>query len=381
MPIETCDVAILGLGGMGSAAAMHCATRGASVIGLEQFGPAHARGSSHGDVRVIRKGYFEHPNYVPLLHRAYTLWHELEEHTQRNLLTYTGALLTGPPGADYVAGLEACYRENDLPHERLAAAEMQHRFPRLRVPEDHVGFYDPLGAYLRVEDCVQAHLDAASAAGAQLHFDEPALSWRADAHGVVIKTVQREIHAAKLIITAGPWAAQALRGLDVPLQVLRKVQAWFACPDPAAYSAPEFPIYLIDRPYGIVYGFPHYGGPGLKMAEHTGGTPLSDPTHVDRTLHPTDTAPLDRFIADCLPGLAPTLVRHSVCMYTCTPDLHFVLDQHPAHPNVALACGFSGHGFKFASVIGEIMADLALHGRTKAPIDFLRLARFQTPQG
>lgn len=378
MPIETCDVIVLGLGGMGAAAACHTAQRGARVIGLEQFGPAHDRGSSHGDVRVIRKGYFEHPGYVPLLHRAYDLWHALEAQTRPGLLTYTGALLSGPPGADYVAGLEACYRENDLPHERLGAHEVHQRFPRLRVPEDHLAFYDPLGAYLRVEACVEAHLAAARATGAQLHFHEPATTWRATPHGVVVHTAQREIHADQLIITAGPWAGQVLRDLGLPLQVLRKVQLWFPCDTPEAYTPPEFPIYLVDRPYGIVYGFPHYGGPGLKMAEHTGGLPVHDPAHLDRALHPADTAPLQRFLADCLPGIAPQPLRHSACMYTCTPDLHFVLDHHPAHPNVALACGFSGHGFKFASVIGEILADLALHHTTQAPIDFLRLSRFTT---
>lgn len=376
MPQETCDVVVLGLGGMGSAAAYHAASRGARVIGLEQFEAVHARGSSHGDVRVIRKGYFEHPDYVPLLHRAYELWEQLEEAAGKKFLTYTGALMSGPPDADYMAALETCYRQNDLPHERLSGAEMRARFPRLRVPEEHSGFYDPLGAYLFVEQCVRAHLDAAAAAGAALHFNERVLSWAAVGDGVEVRTEQRTISAARLIVTAGPWAGAMLRDLGVPLTVLRKVQAWFQCPEPSAYRAPEFPIYLLDRPEGIVYGFPDYGGPGLKMAEHTGGTLVHDPTQLDRALHPVDLAPLERFIGDCLPGLRPDLARYSVCMYTCTPDMHFVLDQHPAHPQVAVACGFSGHGFKFATVVGEIMADLAINGGTAAPIDFLRLARF-----
>jgi sarcosine oxidase len=255
---------------------------------------------------------------------------------------------------------------------------MRARFPRLRVPEEHVGFYDPLGAYLFVEQCVQAHLDAAAGLGARLLFNEPVLEWEAneeEVEGVVVKTAHREIHAAKLIVTAGPWAGAMLRDLGVPLTVLRKVQVWFKCDEPEVYRAPEFPIYLIDRPYGVIYGFPDYGGPGLKMAEHTGGRVVSDPATVDRVVRDEDLAVLRQFIADCLPGLAPEAVKHSVCMYTCTPDLHFVLDTHPAHPQVAIACGFSGHGFKFASVAGEIMADLALDGRTALPIGFLRCSR------
>lgn len=374
MAIETCEAAVLGLGGMGSAAAFHLAARGTRVIGVEQFAPAHARGSSHGDVRVIRKGYFEHPDYVPLLHRAYDLWHALEAHTGRRLLTYTGALLTGAPETEYIAGLERCYRENDLPHERLGADEMRARFPRLRVPEGHAGFYDPLGAYLFVEACVRAHLDAAAEAGATLYFDERVLHWAARGAGIVLTTSRRTIHADRLVITAGPWAGEVLAGLGMPLTVLRKVQAWFRCPDPAAYRAPDFPIYLIERPYGVIYGFPDYGGPGLKMAEHTGGAPVADPAAVDRAIRPEDEAPLRQFIADCLPGIRAEAVRHSVCMYTCTPDLHFVLDTHPEHPQVAFACGFSGHGFKFAAVVGEIMADLALTGETRHPIGFLRRA-------
>lgn len=377
MTTETCDVVVIGLGGMGSAAAMHCAGRGARVAGVEQFGPVHALGSSHGDVRVIRKGYFEHPSYVPLLHRAYELWEALEARTGRRLMVRTGALLAGAPGADYVLGLEACYRENALPHERLDGAEMRARFPRLRVPEGQVGFYDPLGAYLFVEQCVQAHLNAAQAAGATLYFGERVLGWSSNAQGVRVETDRRVIEAGQLIVTAGPWAAGMLRGLGVPLTVLRKVQAWFACGEPEAYRAPEFPIYLIDAPQGIIYGFPDYGGPGLKMAEHSGGTVVKDPAQVDRGLRAADTTPLEGFIAECLPGLGAKVVRHSVCMYTCTPDLHFVIDKHPGHGNVTVACGFSGHGFKFASVVGEVLAELALDGGTGKEIGFLEVGRFK----
>ena len=154
------------------------------------------------------------------------------------------------------------------------------------------------------------------------------------------------------------------------------MQTWWECPAPEQYRGPEFPIYLIDRPYGIVYGFPHYGGPGLKMAEHTGGLPVDHPARIDRDIHDADEAPLRQFIADCLPGLAPRRVHHSVCMYTCTPDEHFVIDRHPLHHDVVFACGFSGHGFKFASIIGEILSQLALDDTTPAPIEFLRMKRF-----
>ncbi len=369
------DVAVLGLGAMGSAALYHLARHGARVCGIEQFGAVHDRGSSHGEARVIRKAYFEHPDYVPLLERAYDLWDELEQETGAPLRVENGLLLSSPPGSEAVEGLERCYRAHTLPHERLSSAEATARYPVFRLPEDHVCFFDPQGGYLRAEACIRACLDGAQRLGAAAHFEEGPALWESAGEGYRLTTKKRTIEADRLVITAGAWASRVLAELGLPLTVLRKVQLWYDTPRRDGFAPEAFPTYFVDTDYGAFYGFPVLGSAGIKVAEHSGGAPADGPEALDRDLHSEDEGPIRRFLDETFPGLEPVRTRHSVCMYTMTPDAHFVIDEHPDRPGLYFAAGFSGHGFKFASVIGEILAHLALDGRTAHPIAFLRAAR------
>jgi len=370
------DVIVMGVGGMGSAALSHLARRGATVLGVERHGIAHDRGSSHGDTRIIRKAYFEHPDYVPLLHRAYELWHELEEGSGAELFDRCGFLTIGPPEGESIAGLEACYAAHDMPHDRLDNPQIRERFPQLRPDDGAVGFFDPLGGYLRVERCVAEHIARARAAGARLMTNTAVESWQARDDGVVVRTADGELTAGRLVITAGAWLAPELRRLGVAAQVWRKVLFWYDTAQHEAFLPAALPTFYVEKRYGSFYGFPSVNGRGLKTAEHLAATPIDDPAAVVRELLPSDEPPVQRFVRETFPDLPPQHMEYAVCMYTVTPDWNFVIDRHPHHPRVVLAGGFSGHGFKFASVVGEVSADLALDGATGHSIGFLGLARF-----
>jgi len=369
------DVIVLGLGGFGSAAACQAARRGASVLGLEQFTPAHDRGSSHGETRIIRQAYFEHPDYVPLLLRAYDLWRDLEQQTGRKLLHQVGLMIAGPPEGVAVAGATFAAAQHGLRLEALTRDDAARRFPTFQVPEDSDVVYEAAAGYLAVEDCTRAHLELAQRHGADLRFQTQVVSWESDGRLVTVRTEREEFMAKKLIITAGAWAGLCLDGLDVPLTVVRKFLAWFPVRPEFAEAARAAPTFFIERGTRQFYGFPSLDGRTLKMAEHTGGQPLADPAMVDRAQYPDDITPLTEFLSECLPAVEPQPVRYSVCMYTMTPDQHFIVDRHPRFENVVLACGFSGHGYKFTSVLGDVMAEMALTGGTGAPIGFLGLDR------
>lgn len=375
MTNTTYDVLVLGLGGMGSATLYHLASRGLRVCGVEQFGVSHDRGSSHGAARVIRKAYLEHPDYVPLLQRAYTLWEDLERAAGKSLFVKSGLLLTGPEGSHTIDGLHTCYRTHDLPHRVLSAAAAMDEFPQFRLPTDNVCFHDPDGGYLFVEDCVEAHLRAAEAAGAEVRLHEQVDSWHADGDEVVLETSKGTLRAKKLVITAGPWSGPILAQAGVHLDVIRKVQLWYSTPEIEQFRSPAFPTWFIENDQGVFYGIPAIGDWGIKVAQHTGGQIVVDPDEIDRGLQYEDEEPVLTLLADLFPTLKPKRTHFSVCMYTMTPDEHFILDLHPEFDHVVIGCGFSGHGFKFASVVGEILADLAVDGATQHPIDFLRLKR------
>lgn len=374
---ERYSTVVLGLGGMGSAALYHLSRRSESVCGVEQFDVAHDRGSSHGELRIIRKAYFEHPDYVPLLHRAYALWEELEKESGERLLVANGLLLSGKPGSPGILGLKACYSEHDLPHDRLSAAEAQERFSSFRFPEGHEVFYDPLGGFLRVERCTMQHLRLAERAGATIRLHETVDSWRSDGDEVVVNTDKRRIVADKIVVTVGAWAAAPFAELGVKLDVVRKVQLWYRPSDPERYAPDVFPCFYCETDYGDYYGFPVVGDYGVKVAEHSGGTVCANPKQVDRGLQREDESGPMRFLNEVFPDTRFELAHFSPCMYTKSPDEHFIIDIHSNEPNVVLAAGFSGHGYKFASVVGEILADLALRGETEHPIEFLGLSRFR----
>jgi len=375
----TYDCIVIGLGGVGSAVCYHLARRGQRVLGLDQFEIAHDRGSSHGRTRIIRQAYFEHPDYVPLLRRAYELWAELENVSGTALYRETGLLQVGPPDGVVVPGVLQSAQQHKLPIESLTAAEIRRHFPGFVVNDEWHAALERRAGYLRVEASVNAHAQAAMAAGATLITDQAVREWRADFNSVSVLTTQRRYFARSLVVAAGPWAARLLPRLGMRLEVRRKPQFWFANHDPRYQAEQGCPAFLFETPEGIYYGFPDAENWGVKAACHSGGEPVVDPGQVDRTRRPADEQQITTFLQRHLPGVSPQVTHHEVCLYTMSPDEHFVVDQHPDYPHVCLAAGLSGHGFKFTAVLGEILADLACHGRTKLPAEFLRLrGRSQT---
>lgn len=351
------------------------------MLGIDRFAAGHDRGSSHGETRIIRQAYFEHSNYVPLLLRAYELWADLEAACDIRLLHPVGLLQVGPPEGEVVPGVLRSAAEHRLAVEELAPAELQRRFPGFRIPAGLRAVFEPKAGYLRVESCVLAHLAAAKEWGAELKFGVTAHHWQANERGVRVTTDAGDFIAEKLILAAGPWASQLLHTRGIELQVLRKHVYWFDNPDQRLTQEQGCPTFFYELPQGIFYGFPQIDELGVKMAEHNGGIPVSDPLRDDRALDQTDLARMEPFRAEYLPGVSTKLLRHSVCYYTMSPDGHFVVDWHPASERVVFAAGLSGHGFKFTSVLGEALADLALAGETKLPIGFLGCSRLNASGG
>lgn len=362
--MTTYDAAVIGLGGMGAAAAYRLAARGLRVVGLERFGPAHDKGSSHGDSRIIRQAYFEHPAYVPLLRRAYELWRETERASGERLLTITGGLFIGRPDAATVTGAVHSARTWDLPHEYLDASEVARRFPTFRPGADDVAVYEPYAGYVEPEATIRANLSLAGSHGADLRFGERVTGWDADGDGVRVTTDQGVYRAGRLVVAAGAWSGGLLAQPGLPLRVERQVMHWFAADDPAAFAAPGHPIYVWEDAGGDqVYGFGTRPGDEAAKLAFFRRPNACDPDAVDRVVHDAEVAEIRGWLADRIPGLRRH-VAAKTCMYTLTTDHHFVVGPHPRHPNVVIAAGFSGHGFKFVPVIGEILADLAIDGGT-----------------
>lgn len=370
------DVIVLGVGGMGSAACFELARRGLKVLGLEQFDLVHARGSSHGHTRIIRTAYAEHPSYVPLAKRAFERWYALEQLTGRHLLTQCACLNAGPPGSEHVEGVRASVRQHGLAAEELAGAEINARYPAFRLPHEYRGVIEQAAGFLYVEECVRAHIDMAVSLGADVRAREPARAWKAVNDGVEVTTDRGTYRAGRLIVTAGAWATRLLADIGVALRVMRQTLLWF---DPGArvaeFRRDRFPIFIADVPGVPFYGLPAIDPRGVKVARHYGAPELPDPDGIDWNVSDADTAAMRPLLDAYLPGVGG-FTRGQVCMYTVTPDRHFVIDRHPEFPQVTFACGFSGHGFKFASAVGEVLADLAQHGATAHDIGLFRASRF-----
>jgi sarcosine oxidase len=369
------DCIVLGTGGVGSAALYHLARRGARALGLDRFPPGHDRGSSHGDTRIIRLAYFEHPDYVPLLKRAYELWAELEARSEKKLYHEVGLLQAGPVDGQVVAGVRDSAKRHGLSVEDLTPGEVEARWPGFRVPHSHDAVYEKRAGFLLVEECVRTHCEEAVRAGAEIRTGESVLRFEARGSGVTVITDRGSYQAGRLLITAGPWAPGLLAGTGLHLRVVRKPLLWYRTRSTVYRADAGGPCFLFETPAGIYYGFPEIDASGLKVAEHTGGKPVADPLQVDRSVGAEDRAPVERFLASYMPQVSSDLVKHAVCLYTLSPDENFVIDRHPAHPKVAFAAGLSGHGFKFTSVLGETLAQLALDGRAALPIEFLSLGR------
>jgi sarcosine oxidase len=376
------DVIVVGVGAMGAAACFQIARRGKKVLGLEQFDIPHNLGSSHGQSRIIRAAYYEHPDYVPLLLRAYELWDEIETIAGEKLLHMTGGVYAGPRGCELVNASALSARKHGLEHAILDASEIRRRFPQFVVPDTFEGLWEPQAGVLRPENAVAAYARAAVQHGAEIVTRRPVRSWSATASEAVVQTDADEYRADEIVFCAGPWTGKILGDLGAYLRVTRQPLLWLSPPDPGAFTGDRMPVWAIDRPAGgIYYGFPILpGDAGLKAACHD-ALQTTDPDHVDRALHPEDRREVEEAVAQYLPTAQGPLVASAICLYTNSPDSHFILGRHPRLPRVTLAAGFSGHGFKFASVVGEILADLSTAGTTARPISFLSPSRFHSAKG
>ena len=368
---------VLGLGAMGSATICQLALRGWRVLGLEQFSQGHSLGSSHGDSRIIRETYFEHPLYVPLVRRAHELWRELEERSGAALMIINGGLMIGPPDGVVVSGTLRSVAEHDLPHEVLTPEQTRERFPAFHLAEDLVAVLDPRAGYLDPEECNRAHIDVAREAGAEVRFNEPG-QWMPDGDGVRVTTADGSYLADRLVIAGGAWNGELLRELQLPLTVERQSVFWLE-PDADAeqYNRAQFPIYAYEYKRGsICYGFPRLAR-GVKASVMHDGETSEHVDRVRRTVDEKEVAPLRNALRPVLPALAEAAVRESsVCIFTNTPDHDFIVDFHPDYPQVLVSSACSGHGFKFASALGEVHADLLTTGRARFDLSPFRIDRW-----
>lgn len=368
------DVAVVGLGSMGSAVLARCAMRGVRAVGIEQHALGHDLGAGTGRTRIIRKAYFEDAAYVPLLLRAYELWRDLERRTGTQLLRLTGLLIVGGERSEVVAGTREAARAYDLPLQVLTGREMRARYPHLNVRDGEIGAFEPDGGVVFPEAAVRAHLTLATTHGARTIEGLAVTSWEAGDAVRLVLSDGSHVEAGAAVFALGPWFAPEMARLGIPLVVQRNVQLWFS-PETDAWDAGRFPAFLIDRPgQPVLYGFPDLGD-GVKAAFHAHGEATS-PQTLQRDAGEADIEPVARALAAWMPGAAHRFLDAKVCMYSLTPDRNFVVGLHPQHRNVVVCGGFSGHGFKFSSVVGEIGAQLALDGATAHNVGFLSPERF-----
>jgi sarcosine oxidase len=370
------DVVVIGLGGMGSAALHHLAGRGQRVLGLERFEPGHQHGSSHGLTRIIRLAYFEHPSYVPLLRRAFELWRELERGVPDPLLHVTGGLDVGPTGGIVFEGSLRSCREHGLPHEVLDARALAKRFAAWHPAPDAMAVFQPDAGFLTPERCIAAHLAAAERAGATVHTREQVLAVEKAPAGVRVRTTRGEYEAGQVVLSAGPWMADFAPALAGKLVPERQVLGWFGIDEPAAFTVAAFPVFVLEAQEGVFYGFPQYEVPGFKLGKYHHRFEVVHPDRVSREVTDDDEAALRAASARYFPAANGKLEAATTCLFTNTPDEHFVVDRSPELPEVLLVSACSGHGFKFCSVIGEIAADLVVGNATGHDIGLFRLSRF-----
>lgn len=372
------DVAVIGLGAMGGAALFNLASRGRRVIGIEQFEPGHDKGSSHGESRIIRLSYFEHPSYVPLARRAMEKWRELEALSGQTIFTVTGILEAGYPGCRAVEGSLEASRLHELDHEVLSASEINRRFPAFKVPSHWNGLYQPDAGFLRPELAIRQFVGLAVSHGAEVRTRTRVLAIEPFSAGVRVKTDAGEIEAGAVIIAAGAWIGDFAPELKPHLKVTRQVLGWFEPLQPTFYSPDRCPVFFFESEDDACYGFPDFAGTGVKTASHREGAYLSSANNLAQDGGADDEAQIRRMLALAMPDANGPLKAMRTCMYTRTPDEDFVIDRSSADPRIVLASPCSGHGFKFASVIGEVLADLALGKTPENDISRFRLDRFRS---
>jgi sarcosine oxidase len=371
------DAIVAGLGAMGSAAVYHLARRGAAVLGVDRFRPPHTLGSSHGRSRIIRQAYFEHPQYVPLVQRAYRCWSALETECGARLFVRTGGLMIGAPDSAVARGALRSAAEHGLPHELLSAAGLRARYPVFRPRDETVAVWEPDAGYLRPEACIAAHLSLATARGAVPGYDEPVLSWAHGAGGVTVTTTRASYRARRLVLAAGAWNASLAGDVALPLTVERQVQHWFVpAREPGRFDAARFPVFIWEHERGHTwYGIPSEDD-GVKLALHHHGE-ISTPDAVRRTVAAHEAEPVRALIRELLPDADGPVRASVVCLYTNTPDDDFIIDSPPGIPELIIASPCSGHGFKFSSAIGETIAASILDGGSEFDLTPFRLSRFR----
>jgi sarcosine oxidase len=372
------DTIVVGLGAMGSATLYHLAERGQRVLGLEQFTQNHRMGSSHGDSRIIREQYFEHPLYVPLVQRAHSLWRELERRSGVPLMRINGGLMIGPPDGSVVTGTIRSATEHGLAHEVLSPDEVRRRFPAFAMGPDLVAVFDPHAGFLDPDACNRAHAQGARLAGAEVRYDEVALEWQADGDGVSVRTPAGSYRTDNLVLTLGSWTPDLAGDLALPLSVERQVLFWFDVDrSDTRYDTANFPIFAYEfTPGSICYGLPRLLR-GAKAAVMHHGEIAPHPWEVRRSVDASEVEALRAALEPVLPDLSRAPVKESgVCLFTNTPDHDFLIDRHPVHPQVLLSTPCSGHGFKFASAIGEAQAQIVMDGESKLDLSAFSIARF-----
>ncbi|MDX2047014.1 MAG: N-methyl-L-tryptophan oxidase [Chitinophagaceae bacterium] len=377
------DVIVIGAGSMGASACYFLAARGHKVLGLEQFNVPHEKGSHAGQSRIIRKAYFEHPDYVPLLERAYYNWRQIEEKTGIQLYHETGLLYHGKPGHVVLKGTTHAASLHHIPLHHLSPGQSSKQFPQFKLPEGFTSFIESAAGFITPEKAISTYIAEAVKNGASIRTNEKVLDWKKEKEHIKVVTSKETFYCKKLVVTAGAWAGKLAPQLKPQLKVTRQIVAWMKPLKPALFSLENFPCWVIaDEDRGVYYGFPmlpndRFDGPaGLKVAHHFPGAE-NDPDNVNRNISKEDEEDIRYALQKYLPAANGELLEFKTCLYTYSKDENFIIDHLPGYNgDVTIACGFSGHGFKFVSVVGEILADLAMEGKTKLPVDFLKLGRF-----
>lgn len=368
------DVIVLGGGTMGTAAAWALSTRGAKVLVLEQFGHIHTLGSHGGGTRIFRHAYAEGPEYVPLMFRADELWCALQEELGTEIVHRVGILEMDAPGFDHAKRARSAAEQHGFDFEWIDADEIHRRWPAFAPPAGWEGGYSPIAGFLDVEAGLSGLAAVALRGDAVFHTEEPVLRWTSNDAGVEVETARGHYAAGKLIVTAGAWTSSLLAELGLPLDVVRKQLFWLDVDRPDLFRPDTFPVFTTASEFGEVYGFPIFRRPGIKIAEHRGGESTT-PETIDRIARDEEAQRCIDLASTAMQGVSQRVLTSSICMYTRTPDDHFIVDRHPTAPNVLVAAGFSGHGFKFTPAIGELLASLALDSDTE-PFALFRIDRF-----
>ncbi len=369
------DAIVVGVGGVGSAAVSHLARRGLDVLGIERHDVPHAMGSSHGSTRIIRRAQHEGAAYVPLAEHAYDCWRALEERTGRDLLTVTGSVHAGAPGTDVVADVVAACDATGVPYERIDAATVNERFPGYDLPADFEAVHQPDGGFLDVERCVSAHVADAHAAGATVHGRERVLDWTETGDGVRVRTDKGRYDADEVVITAGSWTGDLLPTLAAEAVPVRAVMTWLQPREPTLFVPDRFPVFVIRDHEQGGYGFPVHDVPGFKFGRSADPPEVVDPETMDREPTAKEEELHRRFAERYFPaGAGPTLSLRT-CLQSFSADEDFVLGRAPGHDAVTVGAGFTGHGFKFASALGDVLADLVIDGKTDHDISVHDIGR------